>query len=248
MAFLFALPITRGILLHMPITLYNTNQEELIHKLIASLKQEIALLLEQQPQVVIGLPGGETYQPVWAALKEANGIDWQRVHLFMADERLVPLGDAQSNFKQAHDGFIKELIEDGRLPEMNAHPFIYDPIADENEQVYERELGRYGGRFDILLLGMGNDGHTAALFPHHVALDTTVAGFVQLHDAPKPPPDRMTSAPAMITQTPVVFLLVTGEAKRPAYALLQDETKTWREVPAKLAYQAAKTYLVTDLS
>jgi 6-phosphogluconolactonase len=231
----------------MAFTLYNPSQEAVIHKFVASLQQEIATLLATQPQVTIGLPGGATYQSVWAALKEVDGIDWSRIHLFMADERLVPIGDAQSNFKQAYDGFIKELIIDGRLPETNAHPFIYDPIADKDESVYERELGRYGGRLDIILLGMGNDGHTAALFPHHIALDAGAAGFTVLHNAPKPPADRVTCTPNMIKQAPVVFMVVMGAAKRPAYTLLTDAAKTWHEVPARLAMEAAKCYVVTDL-
>lgn len=232
----------------MTITLYNPNTDELIHKFIASLKQEIAALLERQSQVVIGLPGGETYRPVWQALKEANGIEWHRIHLFMADERLVAIDDDRSNFKHAYDGFMKELMDDGRLPEANVHPFIYDPVADKDETVYERELGLYGGRFDIILLGMGNDGHTAALFPHHVALDAVANGFAILHDAPKPPADRVTCTPPMIEQAPVAFLLVTGKQKGPALALLRDENKTWRDVPAKLAGTAKKSYLVTDIS
>lgn len=231
----------------MVITLYNANQEELIHKLVASLVQEITALLVQQPHVVIGLPGGETYRPVWAVLRETAGIDWKRVHLFMADERLVPITDAQSNFKQAHDGFMKALIDEGRLPETNAHPYIYDPIADKDPSVYDRELGLYGGRFDILLLGMGADGHTAALFPNHNALDTVAAGFTLVHGAPKPPADRVTCTPPMIKQAPVAFLMVTGEAKRAAYERFNDESTTWREVPAKLAVEAGKCYVVTDL-
>lgn len=231
----------------MVITLYNPDHTELIHKFVASLKQEIAALLERQPTVVIGLSGGETYRPVWEALREVDGIDWKRIHLFLAEERLVPITDNDSIFKQAHAGFIKELIDSGRLPEANAHPYIADPVADKDPSVYERELGMYGGRFDIVLLGVGREGETAALFPHHQALDAVAAGFTLVPDAPKPPAGRVTATPPLIKQAPVIFVMVTGKAKHAALALLRDESKSWRDVPAKLALEAEKCYVVTDL-
>lgn len=116
----------------------------------------------------VALSGGSTPRPLFRILGSdcRNSIDWDKVHMFWSDERSVQLDDAQSNYRLAYD----EMLSKVAIPAGNIHRIKGELAPDEAAKEYEEDLRRYfSGRrtpkFDLVLLGVGQDGHTASLFP-----------------------------------------------------------------------------------
>jgi 6-phosphogluconolactonase len=116
----------------------------------------------------IALSGGETPRPVYRIMGSSpikERIDWSRVHLFFTDERLVPPTDPQSNFGMINREFISHI----NISSRNIHRIAGEKKPELAAADYERELCEYFSnqniRFDIVLLGLGEDGHTASIFP-----------------------------------------------------------------------------------
>jgi len=149
------------------------------------LKKFLIEEINEKGTVILGLPGGRNISPILSKLKKAD-ICWKKVHVFLVDERLVPLTDINSNFR-----LIKKELSDV-IPQDNLHPLIFDKnISDFGIKRYENEIKRYGGIYDIILLSAGEDGHIASLFPNHPALHEESNYYVVVKDAAKPPPMRM---------------------------------------------------------
>jgi len=119
----------------------------------------------------VALAGGNTPRALYELLASetyADSIDWQHTNFYFGDERAVPLNHEQSNFRMAHEAMLDKLS----IPATNVFPLIPDLEKLENcaqhyEKILHRELPAENGvpRFDLVLLGMGDDGHTASLFP-----------------------------------------------------------------------------------
>ena len=126
-----------------------------------------------QGRFTVALAGGATPREAYESL--ASGVfvkhlDWSRIHVFWSDERCVPLDDEQSNYRMAGEALIARVP----IPHGNVHRIKGELPPDEAATDYERELqeclGAAGG-FDLVLLGLGEDGHTASLFPGDAALE-----------------------------------------------------------------------------
>jgi 6-phosphogluconolactonase len=230
------------------LTFTNADQKELATQAGDWVRDGIARLLETQPHVVLALPGGQSPTQLFRRLAQLATIDWSRVHIFMLDERLVSLDSPDSNYRQVQELLIDPLVEQGLLPPDNAHPFLYDSTAaDLGVAAYTQELHALGGRFDMVIVGVGEDGHTAALFPNHAALYATT-DFVTLDDSPKPPAKRLTSTPALLARTQMAMVLFIGETKREAYANWLNPNMEIAACPAKVFTAIADLAVVTDLS
>jgi 6-phosphogluconolactonase len=155
----------------------------------------------------IVFPGGNTQRQIFEQLRYAD-IPWPELHLYPSDERCVPVGDPQRN-----DRLFDELL------------LALSPLALKNLHRIPAELGPEEGalryswlldqapHFDIALLGVGPDGHTASLFPNHPALrDHRPA--VPVRNAPKPPPDRVSIGLARLQAARERWVIVTGAEKR----------------------------------
>jgi 6-phosphogluconolactonase len=147
--------------------------------------------------------------------------DWSHVHVWLSDERAVPPDDDDSNFKMVQ----RSLLDRIDIPAANVHRVLGELGADEAADAYEAEIratvpaGPDGvPALDVIMAGMGPDGHTLSLFPGHPELEITDRLVVGLHDSPKPPPDRITFTLALIAAAPRTLLLVAGEGKRDAAA------------------------------
>ncbi|CAN5150088.1 6-phosphogluconolactonase [soil metagenome] len=152
-----------------------------------------------------------------------DAIDWADVHVWWGDERFLPSGDPERNETLAHDALLDAL--GGSLPLANVHPMpapgstpaISTP--EESAAAYAGELARFapaGSRvppFDVLMLGMGPDGHVASLFPGHDALTVTGVSTVGVHGSPKPPPERVSLTFDAINAAREVWLIVSGAEK-----------------------------------
>ncbi len=167
----------------------------------------------------VALSGGSTPKRLYSALAAAPYVDevpWARVHLFWGDERHVGPDDAESNYRMVRES----LIEKAPIPAENVHRIRAEtPDAAEAARAYALDIQGFFGlqpdewpRFDLVLLGLGPDGHTASLFPGVDALhDTThivVAPFV-----PKFNTDRISLTAPAINAAATVAFLVAGEEK-----------------------------------
>jgi 6-phosphogluconolactonase len=177
------------------------------------------------------LSGGNTPRALYArwASAFAGTIPWADVQLFWGDERLVPLDDPRSNYKMAKDSLLD------RVPcrPDNVHPMPVDrqPV-DVAAHEYEHELRQYLGgtsRFDLVLLGLGPDGHTASLFPQSRAIDEP-SRWVLPATAPVEPRQRLTLTRLALNNVSHVFFFVTGSEKAHALTnVLTDgsDVRTW---------------------
>jgi len=223
------------------------DQERLLRRAALHLCEKILGVLAVREQVNLAVPGGRNVAKIFQVM-QGEDVDWQRVHFFIIDERLVPIDHPDSNYKLLQDHFIDALVRAGRIAPGNAHPFILDPArADRGVQHYERVLAEHGFRYDIILLSSGEDGHVGALYPHHHSFSDRHHGFIVMHDSPKPPPERMTSSLSLMQTAQVAVLLFVGEAKREAYGKFNDAACPVEACPAKLVLAMEDATVFTDL-
>jgi len=191
----------------------------------------MADVLAARGRCAIALAGGGTPRPVYAALAApdvATRIDWNRVDVFFGDERAVPPDDPESNFRMATDALLSRVaIPAAHIHRMEAEHADVDAAA----AAYD---GQLPAALDVLVLGMGADGHTASLFPGSPALAEQRRRVVAV-DSPKPPRRRMTITPPVIAAAWHVAVLVTGKEKAAAVARALDGDTPASEIPAALA-------------
>jgi len=147
----------------------------------------------------------------------AGLIDWTSVHVWWGDERFVGSGDADRNEGQAQEALFGRVP----LPEENIHRMgSSDDFAtpEEAADAYSAEVATHGyPSWDVLMLGMGPDGHVASLFPGHpVYAATHTADAVAVHDSPKPPPTRISLSLASINRAREVWVVAAGAPKADA--------------------------------
>jgi len=196
----------------------------------AALEETLRIIhgaVAQRGRFSIALSGGHTPKKMfelWAQADEyRNQTPWDRVHLFWSDERYVPLDDPSSNFRMAREALISRV----NIPAANVHAFPVNLAPPEEcAEVYEAELHDFFGdappEFDVQLLGLGGEGHTASLFPGSPALEEK-RRWVMAVVAPTEPPQRLTLTPVVLDQGRNTFFLVASESKRAIVAAIRDE-------------------------
>jgi 6-phosphogluconolactonase len=169
------------------------------------------------------LTGGSMGSAILASLGRCPGagaIEWGRVNLWWGDERYLPAGDPERN--QTQNGAA--LLDTAPVPPANIHPVLGPDAtagAEEAAAAYADALalaaGAPGGvpAFDVVMLGVGPDGHVASLFPGHPGLAAT-GSTAAVHDSPKPPPDRVTLTLDTLRRGRRVWFLVAGPDKADA--------------------------------
>lgn len=169
----------------------------------------------------VALTGGSMGSAVVAALADHpahDAVDWSRVHFWWGDERYLPAGDAGRNDAQNDEAGLRSLVPDSQ----NVHRVLGPDEVDSAEEAarrYEEELRTHGsGSFDIVLLGVGPDGHIASLFPGHPVQQEASAIAVAVHDSPKPPPTRVTLTAECLSRSRQVWFVVSGKDKAAAVA------------------------------
>ena len=212
------------------------------------LVRNVNVLLKIQDYVILGIPGGKSVSGIFTLLKNEERIPWTRVHIFMVDERLVPLFSEESNFKLAKDLFINNLIEKNLLPKENVHAFITKEKPDFGLSDYENELRRYGKNYDILILSAGEDGHIASLFPDHDSIKDNSEGYLLVKNSPKLPRKRVTISRKMILKSKIVMLLFLGKGKKQAYKNFLDNRNDFCSCPAKFVKNVENLYVLTSLN
>lgn len=169
----------------------------------------------------VALTGGSMGSALVGALAEHRQrgvVDWSRVHVWWGDERYLPAGDDDRNDTQNDRAGLTSL---GLVPE-HVHRVAgpdTSASAEESAAAYERALREHGsGLWDVVLLGVGPDGHVASLFPGHPAQLRDDALVIAVHDSPKPPPVRVSITIDCLSNSRGVWFVVSGGDKADAVA------------------------------
>lgn len=212
---------------------------------ISKSKQEVALdfsrylaiLIANRETVHVALSGGSTPKIVFDELATnfQEDIDWTNVHLYWGDERCVEPTDDESNYKMT----VSHLVSKINIPKENIQR-----IKGENDPAYEAK--RYAEvleeniplknnipQFDLVILGMGDDGHTASIFPHEIELwhsDT----FCEVAVHPESGQRRVSITGQIINNADTVAFLVTGASKAEKFNEIKNQTGDFKKYPASL--------------
>ena len=211
----------------------------------------LARIAANRARVAVCLTGGSSPKQLYELLaREAyrGRIPWERVHWFIGDERFVPANDPLNNMAMARGIFLDRFA-----PAANIHPIPTDTAdASESARRYERELQSFYGAteldparplFDLVLMGVGPDGHTASLFPDDPALQETgrwVVGVPKAHVEPFVP--RVTLTLPVLGSCREMLFEVAGTEKRAILARLQAD----ESLPANRARSAGETVWLVD--
>lgn len=165
----------------------------------------------------VGLSGGSVAKYISQGFISRTNVDWSKWRIFFCDERLVPFDSEDSTYAF----FKQELFDRVNIPKESV--FAIDPSLDVGgaAEDYVRKIrevcpGEGIPSFDLLLLGMGPDGHTCSLFPGHPGLDVKDKLVIPIEDSPKPPPLRITLTLPVLNEARNVFVIATGSGKADA--------------------------------
>jgi 6-phosphogluconolactonase len=174
--------------------------------------------LSRQSRFDIVLAGGDTPRDLYALLKSAE-TDWSRWHIWFGDERCLPAGDSGRNDSMAYTTWLSHV----RIPPEQIH--VLNDVDSYNRLLADVPV------FDLVLLGLGEDGHTASLFPgQNPGISCAAPTVLAVCDAPKPPPRRLTLSARRLSAANAVWFLVCGDGKHNAL-------RRWQRgdtIPAKL--------------
>ncbi len=197
----------------------------------------LAILIANRDIAHIALSGGSTPKIVFDELATnfQEDIDWSNVHLYWGDERCVPPEDDDSNYKMT----VTHLISKIDIPEENIHR-----IKGENNPEYEAKryaellderLPKAGGipQFDLVILGMGDDGHTASIFPHEIELWNSEK-YCEVAVHPDSGQKRITLTGGIINNADTVVFLVTGSNKTEKFNEIKNQMGNYKSYPASL--------------
>ena len=196
--------------------------------------EQFAHAVERRGRAVVALSGGTTPRAVFellAAPPWRDRVAWDKVHIFWGDERFVPAGDAASNVRMTHAALLDHV--DVPAAHRYAIPADDGPAGGDVDAIFDRAQDAaalyattlhafYGGDrlhddvpfFDVVMLGLGEDGHTASLFPGTPALDERTAWAVAVRTGNATAPVRITMTYPLLESTHATLFLVAGEGKR----------------------------------
>jgi len=184
------------------------------------IEKQSAAAIASRGRFSIGFSGGSLPKLACGDIVKSSSIAWDKWDVFFVDERCVALDHADSNYKSLNDNLLSKLA----TPIPAAQVFAYDPSSSSAEDAaskYAEKVRAHvppsapGGLpcFDLLLLGMGEDGHTASLFPGHALLGESDKIVAHILDSPKPPPERITLTYPLIKAAKEVAVVAAGAGK-----------------------------------
>ncbi|MBN1977662.1 MAG: 6-phosphogluconolactonase [Anaerolineae bacterium] len=184
--------------------------------------EQAAEAIAARDRFVVALAGGATPRATYALLASwsfATRVDWLRVHFLWGDERCVPPDHRDSNYRLVRQALLNKIL----IPNVNVHRIRGELEPAWAAMAYESELEallEMDGRFDLILLGMGEDGHTASLFPGTAALEEQTRWVVETH-VEKLSAWRITLTLPVINAARQVTFLVSGASKAEPLARIQ---------------------------
>lgn len=190
---------------------------ELHHTAAVSIVRLLSEAIQLRGTATLCLSGGSTPKAVYELLANEHSVDWTKVHFFWGDERCVPPTHHESNFLMATNAFLQKLS----VPQASIHRIKGERPPAEAAECYEKELRTFFGlteneipRFDITLLGLGEDGHTASLFPETTILNETRRLVAEVY-VEKFKAYRISLTYPVFNNSHVIMFLVSGSGKAP---------------------------------
>ena len=187
--------------------------------------------VEARGRFSVALSGGSTPKRMYELLAEKplqDSVAWANVYIFFGDERMVAPDTKESNYFVSVD----KLLSHVPIPDENVFPYVTLGVsAEDAADLYTQELQTFFGSgtptFDLVFLGLGEDGHTASLFPNHEEVTSPSGRLVAaVHDAPKPPPTRLTLTYKTINSARNILFLVRGKGKIEALRRIFEDQET----------------------
>lgn len=218
--------------------IYKQKRTKLEKKAAKLISKAIKKLSKKQESIVLAIPGGSSVSGIFSLLLKQR-VSWNKVHIFLLDERKVPISNKDSNFKLAYDTFLRELVDSSKIPAENIHPYISnEPLSN-----YNKILRNHGFSFDIVLASSGPDGHIASLFPQSKDLKNKSLFYIPIKNAPKKPKSRISASPKLIKSAKYAFLLFFGNAKEQAFINFKNKKTKISECPSKILEKTEKLFV-----
>lgn len=197
------------------------------------------------------LTGGRTGNAVMEHVRDSparDAVDWSRVDLYWGDERFLPAGHPDRNETQARAALLDHIpLDPARVHVIEPSDGRFGDDPDAAAVAYAEVLGSPVPAFDVFLLGVGEEGHTASIFPDSPAVHELDRTVVAVRDCPKPPPTRVSLTLPAIRHADEVWLMTTGEAKAdPVAQALAGASEV--EIPAAGARGIHRTLWLLDSS
>lgn len=222
------------------------DKSALVQRTLEVILEKLETALADRGTFSIALSGGSTPKPLYEAIATKE-LPWDKIHVFWGDERYVPHDHPDSNARMARNAWLDRVP----FPPANIHPIptdAEDPAVaaqhyeQELQQVFQVAPGEFP-LFDVVLLGMGDDGHTASLFPHTDAL--------HVHDrlitvGNKDGQPRITFTAPLINQSRCVLFMVAGASKQPALAQIFAPVADDMAYPARLIQPQGELWWLLD--
>ncbi|KAJ3009753.1 UNVERIFIED_CONTAM: 6-phosphogluconolactonase [Siphonaria sp. JEL0065] len=207
----------------LPLLKVSASSAEISSQLSVDVAKLSAHRIAETGRFTVAISGGSLPSILSKELKNNSSVEWPKWHVFLADERCVPNSHADSNMFLLQ----KELLNAVPIPSNQIHAINDSLLTSENGACsdaetasiandYKTQLESVFGsniEFDLILLGMGPDGHTCSLFPGHLLLNVTSTSVAYLIDSPKPPPARITLTYSVLNAAKHVYFVSTGEGK-----------------------------------
>jgi len=219
------------------------NEDVLVEAAAHLIAERITRLIEEGGECRLALAGGNTPRPVYQRLAQsdlATTVDWTHVHVFWGDERCVPPDDNASNYHMVYSVLLSRVP----IIESNVHRIEVERGQGESARRYAEILGNEP--LDIVLLGMGDDGHTASLFPDtpELATDERVIPTA----SPVPPVERVSISLAEINEAREVCVLVSGTDKAQRLAEVQQQIEVGKQTlpTARVQPHSGLLFWLTD--
>ncbi|WP_410618892.1 6-phosphogluconolactonase [Amycolatopsis sp. cmx-8-4] len=208
----------------------HANQDLLAAAAAARLVTRLVDVQAAKGSASLVLTGGGTGIAVLTELRNSSArdaIDWSRLDIYWGDERFVPADSDERNEKQAREALLDHVpLDPKRIHAVAASDGEFGDDPDAAAAAYARVLADNAGpddgdipSFDIMLLGLGGEGHTASVFPESPAVYEKERSVVAVRNCPKPPPTRVSLTLPAIRRAQEVWLMTAGEAKADAVAL-----------------------------
>lgn len=211
----------------------------LIQRSLDLVVEKMQAAVAERGRCTIALAGGSTPKPLYEKLATQN-LPWDRVHVFWGDERYVPPDHPDSNQRMARQAWLDNVP----IPPGNIHPIATedaDPAAAakrheaELQEFFQAAPGTFP-QFDIILLGMGDDGHTASLFPHTPALQVCDRLITVGTKDGQP---RISFTVPLLNLARSIIFIVAGASKRPALAAVFAPEGDTEQYPSRLIHPVA---------
>jgi 6-phosphogluconolactonase len=185
---------------------------------------------------LVALSGGSTPMQLYKLLGDSfhDTVDWSRAHFFWGDERCVPVDDAENSYGQTK----KVLFDKINIPDENIHRVLSELEPDSAAKEYAKTLSIFAEpplawpRFDLTLLGMGDDGHTASLFPNSpVDVDSPTLAVTANYQGR--PANRVTLTPKVLNSSRNILFLVSGKSKAATLSKIFSDNYMPAELPVQ---------------